>query len=167
MTLLSLFTHIQLNVLGRSKYIQAVIQQAQDEAVKEHIQDSLSISNILLGGSAPEDLESAEGLREVESISEQTETKYFTLSWWMLNVGWKDVGERVRRGVEEVFERFVPPRSFHISTGLTFACFPSVSLKTKLSASDLHRLVSDVRRRVEFEVTFEGKERRIKYVLLD
>lgn len=39
-----------------------------------------------------------------------------------------------------------------------------VSLKTKLSAADLHRLINDVRRRVEYEVTFEGKERRIKCV---
>ena len=36
--------------------------------------------------------------------SEETERKYLTLSWWILHVGWKDVGERVRRGVEEVFE---------------------------------------------------------------
>lgn len=40
----------------------------------------------------------------------------------------------------------------------------SVSLKTKLSALDLHRLISDVRRRVEHEITFEGTERRTKYV---
>ena len=38
----------------------------------------------------------------------------------------------------------------------------SVSLKTKLSVMDLHRLVSDIRRRVEHEITFEGTERRIK-----
>ena len=43
--------------------------------------------------------------------------------------------------------------------------FSSVSLKTKLAAIDLHRLLSDVRRRVEHEVTFEGNERRIKFVL--
>ena len=36
-------------------------------------------------------------------ISEETESKYLTMSWWLLHVGWKDVGERVRRGVEEVF----------------------------------------------------------------
>ena len=42
----------------------------------------------------------------------------------------------------------------------------SVSLKTKLAAIDLHRLISDVRRRVEHEVTFEGNERRIKFVNL-
>ena len=44
--------------------------------------------------------------------------------------------------------------------------FFSVSLKTKLAAIDLHRLISDVRRRVEHEITFEGNERRIKFVLL-
>lgn len=42
----------------------------------------------------------------------------------------------------------------------------SVSLKTKLNIMDLHRLVGDVRRRVEHEITFEGTERRIKSVLL-
>ena len=39
-----------------------------------------------------------------EGVDAETERKYLTLSWWILNVGWKDVGERVRRGVEEVFE---------------------------------------------------------------
>jgi hypothetical protein len=38
-----------------------------------------------------------------------------------------------------------------------------VSLKAKISASDLHRLLNDVRRRVEYEFTFEGNERRIRY----
>jgi len=36
-------------------------------------------------------------------ISEEVESKYLTMSWWLLHVGWKDVGERVRRGVQEVF----------------------------------------------------------------
>jgi peroxin-3 len=40
----------------------------------------------------------------VEAISEQEEMVYLTLSWWLLHVGWKDIGERVRRGVEEVFD---------------------------------------------------------------
>jgi peroxin-3 len=77
-----------------------------------------------------------------EDISEQIEIKYLTLSWWILHVGWKDIAERVRRGVEEVFE--------------------GVSLKTQLGPIELHRLISDVRRRVEYEVTFERNERRIK-----
>ena len=37
--------------------------------------------------------------------------------------------------------------------------FSSVSLKTKLAVIDLHRLIMDVRRRVEFEIVFGGKEK--------
>jgi hypothetical protein len=41
-----------------------------------------------------------------------------------------------------------------------------VSLKSKLGVIDLHRLISNVRRRVEYEATFEGRERRIEWVFL-
>ena len=44
---------------------------------------------------------------EADLINEESESKYLTLSWWLLHVGWKDVGERVRRGVEEVFHGYV------------------------------------------------------------
>ena len=44
---------------------------------------------------------------EADLINEESESKYLTLSWWLLHVGWKDVGERVRRGVEEVFNGYV------------------------------------------------------------
>jgi peroxin-3 len=43
--------------------------------------------------------------------------------------------------------------------------FKRVSLKNKLAAVDLHRLISDVRRRVEHQITFEGNEKRTMYVL--
>ncbi|KAF9558985.1 hypothetical protein CPC08DRAFT_691571 [Agrocybe pediades] len=80
----------------------------------------------------------------LDDISEEAEGKYLTMSWWLLHVGWKDVGERVRRAVEEVFD--------------------GVSLKTKLSAVDLHRLISDVRRRIEHEITFERNEKRTTFI---
>ena len=48
-------------------------------------------------------LDDSEDAGEADSINEESESKYLTLSWWLLHVGWKDVGERVRRGVEEVF----------------------------------------------------------------
>lgn len=41
-----------------------------------------------------------------------------------------------------------------------------LSLKTKLTPNDLHRLIYDVRRRVELEVTFEGHEKNVAYVFL-
>ncbi|KAI0942833.1 hypothetical protein AcV7_002135 [Taiwanofungus camphoratus] len=143
-TLLSIFTHLQLNLLGRSKYIQSVIQLERDERARERLRFDTSIHSLFWGDSTLEEGDAVDNLEEAESVSEETERKYLTLSWWILHVGWKDVGERVRRGVEEVFE--------------------GVSLKTKFTIGDLYRLVSDVRRRVEYEVTFEGKERRINFM---
>jgi peroxin-3 len=65
----------------------------------------------LVDPSRPDDIEALlgqqTGLEEGiwrEGVDAETERKFLTLSWWILNVGWKDVGERVRRGVEEVFE---------------------------------------------------------------
>lgn len=104
MTLLSLFTHIQLSIIGRSKYIQSVLGQARDEKERERLQDSLSITSLLWNSGSLESQDPDDDLQDVEPITEETERKYLTLSWWILNVGWKDVGERVRRAVEEVFE---------------------------------------------------------------
>ncbi|OSD01028.1 hypothetical protein PYCCODRAFT_1436810 [Trametes coccinea BRFM310] len=143
MTLLSLFTHAQLSVLGRTKYIQSLIQQERDERLREQLEYSTSVYSLFWGDRSLEDIDT-DILEESETVSEETERKFLTLSWWLLHVGWKDVGERVRRGVEDVFE--------------------GVSLKTKLTAVDLQRLINDVRRRVEYEVTFEGRERRINFL---
>ena len=100
MTLLSVFTHMQLNLLGRSKYVQSVIQLEQDERMRDQMQHNASVYSMFWANS---DLEEAEPERD-ESIDEETERMYLTLSWWILHVGWKDVGERVRRAVEEVFD---------------------------------------------------------------
>lgn len=102
-TLLSLFTHVQLNILGRSKYLQSIIQLAHEENMREQWKDSLSLVSLLWSGNL-EGASLEEELQEIESVDEEAERKFLTLSWWILHVGWKDVGERVRRGVEEVFE---------------------------------------------------------------
>lgn len=98
-TLLTLFTHIQLSILGRSKYVRSIIQAEQEERIREQMLGA-SILTLL----SPEILTEEEEIDDAEIISEETERKYLTLGWWILHVGWKDVGERVQRGVEEVFE---------------------------------------------------------------
>jgi len=153
-TVLSLLTTLQLTLLARLKYVSSVLQLEREERLRERLQSELSFSNILLGGGKgfeslmAGDISSiqdgSEEAGEADFINEEPKSKYLSLSWWLLHVGWKDVGERVKRGVEEVFY--------------------GVSLKTKLAAIDLHRLLSDVRRRVEHEVTFEGNERRINFL---
>ena len=84
------------------KYVQSVVQLVQQERNRELKKDQ-SIINLILGL----DLEanySPDDIYTVHPVDEETERKYLTLSWWLLHVGWKDVGERVRRAVEEVFE---------------------------------------------------------------
>lgn len=78
------------------------MQLARDELEREYMAESLSISSLFFRGSL--DGPSEADLLPLEPIKEETERKYLTLSWWILHVGWKDVGERVRRAVEEVFE---------------------------------------------------------------
>ncbi|KAH8993651.1 Peroxin-3 [Lactarius hatsudake] len=151
-TLLTIFTNIQLSLLGRYKYIQSVLQMERSEDAHARRQYESSAPGTLFPSLVDQDIEAFVGRRARleedsiwrEGVDAETERKYLTLSWWILNVGWKDVGERVRRGVEEVFE--------------------GISLKSKIGAIELHRLISDVRRRVEHEITFEGTERRINFL---
>ena len=103
MTLLSLLLHVQLNILGRRKYILSIIKLAQEEQNREIMRDSVSLLN-LVSGVDPTLSYSEDDIHSMPPVEEATEQKYLTLTWWLLNVGWKDVGERVRRAVEEVFD---------------------------------------------------------------
>jgi peroxin-3 len=108
-----LLTTLQLTLLARSKYVSSVLQLEREERFRERLQSELSVSNILLGGGKGFEslmagdmsniVDSREDAEEADFINEESESKYLTLSWWLLHVGWKDVGERVRKGVEEVF----------------------------------------------------------------
>lgn len=110
--LLSLFTHIQLSLLGRYKYVHSVVELSQDEDAQDF---EASIASLFFTPPADQDMEALWDEKHEweedsiwrDGVDEETERKYLTLSWWILNIGWKDVAERVRRGVEEVFEGFV------------------------------------------------------------
>jgi hypothetical protein len=117
-SLLSAFTQVQLSLLGRYKYMHSMVQLERDEETRE--QNDLSIASLFF---APQqntfDSEALLGKADIwqedslwqEGVDSETERKYLTLSWWILNVGWKDVGERVRRGVEDAFEECVVSHS--------------------------------------------------------
>ncbi|KAF8328324.1 Peroxin-3-domain-containing protein [Amanita rubescens] len=105
-------------VLAWSKYVNSVLDVEREERLQEQLESELSLPNLLLSHSTKmiQDLlsvdlsmledEAEKGELEGDMITEEVERKFLTLSWWILHVGWKDVGERVRRGVEEVFEGF-------------------------------------------------------------
>ncbi|KAI6122120.1 Peroxin-3 [Pisolithus thermaeus] len=142
-TLLSLLTAAQLSIIARSRYIASVRASERAERVHERI-PHFSLTGILareaiarvvdVEALCPEWLtkdDDLDGEENADDISEGTEARYLTLSWWILHVGWKDVAERVRGAVESVFD--------------------SVSLRNKLSCSELHALILDVRRHVELD----------------
>lgn len=125
-TLLCLLTTLQLTFLARSKYVAAVLEQEREESIRERLGADLTTTNLvfgsfglgpaasssleeLLSGGAVDEDEDGEDVRRgdlwnLEDLSEEVESKYLTLSWWLLHVGWKDIGERVRRAVEETFD---------------------------------------------------------------
>ena len=129
-TLLCLLTTLQLTLLARSKYVSSVLQLEREERFRDRLQFELSISNILLsGGKELESLMTGNissimgDSEDTGDINEDSESKYLTLSWWLLHVGWKDVGERVRRGVEEVFCGYIFSFPFTYSILTHFTAF--------------------------------------------
>lgn len=108
LTLLTLLTHIQLNLLGTRKYVQSVRRLVREQQ-RSHSSSS-SIGALFFAGIADDFSAAGEGEgkegengEEEEEVTDETERKFLTLSWWLLNVGWKDVADRVRSAVEGVF----------------------------------------------------------------
>lgn len=160
--LLSLQTHVQLNLLGRAKYLQSVRALEREERAKE----GLGLGEMLfLGGNMvqlEDDEEERLGKEEWEDVDEDVERKYLTFSWWLLHIGWRELAERVRVAVEEVFDGCV----LHCLSlkGVRLILSDRVSLKTRLGIDDIRTLIKQVRLKVE--ETEEGSDGpRAEYVL--
>lgn len=104
LALLVMQTHVQLNLIGRYKYLGSLV----DEAEKEQAREKSGVQGRMGGIDSPKGKEdrSTRG-----GIDAQTEVQYLTFSWWLLNEGWKDVVQRVQDGVEQVFESYVSDSS--------------------------------------------------------
>lgn len=87
-TLLSLLTRIQLNLLGRRNYLSSVVSLAS------HSQHDPTIS---LENHDDDNAERAYG------NDFETNRKYLTFSWWLLHRGWREVMVKVEDAVKEVF----------------------------------------------------------------
>ncbi|KAJ5198952.1 Peroxin-3 [Penicillium cf. griseofulvum] len=87
LSLLTIFTHIQLNLLGRRNYLSSVISLATPPA---------NTSTIILEDHDDE-------LTQTLGDDFETNRRYLAFSWWLLHRGWKDLMGRVQPAVEEVF----------------------------------------------------------------
>ncbi|OKL62578.1 hypothetical protein UA08_02799 [Talaromyces atroroseus] len=92
LSLLTLFTRIQLNLLGRRNYLSSVLSLASP---------SENDSSIRLE-------DNADDLGQAFGNDFETNRRYLTFSWWLLHRGWKDLMESVRAGVEDVFGALNP-----------------------------------------------------------
>jgi peroxin-3 len=98
--LLTLQSHVQLNILGRKSYLGSLADIADREAELEQLD---AIARMASGVETPLD---ARGFARPQSgVSPETEMKYLTFSWWLLHKSWKQVAERVQAAVNQVFSK--------------------------------------------------------------
>ncbi|KAJ8105573.1 hypothetical protein ONZ43_g7376 [Nemania bipapillata] len=109
LALLTMFTRIQLNLLGRRSYLSSVISLATGAA-----QSTISLEN-----NDDDNPEQAYG------SDFETNRKYLTFSWWLLNRGWTDVMEIVETAVRDVFGH-LSPRDL-----LSFDTFSQLTLEVR------------------------------------
>ncbi|KZZ86801.1 Peroxin-3 [Ascosphaera apis ARSEF 7405] len=89
LSLLTILTRIQLNLLGRRSYLASVVslatpaRQFSGISLEDHDDDHFQSS--LYGGDF------------------ETDKRYLAFSWWLLHRGWKDIMETVKEAVIEVF----------------------------------------------------------------
>lgn len=89
MTLLTLLTRIQLNLLGRRNYLSSVVSLAQAG-------QQIDLEN--------RDEDAAQSYGD----DFDTNRMYLTFSWWLLHRGWRSIRGKVERAVNEVFASMSP-----------------------------------------------------------
>ncbi|KAJ5906913.1 uncharacterized protein N7473_003829 [Penicillium subrubescens] len=86
LSLLTIFTRIQLNLLGRRNYLSSVISLANPPA-----DSTISLED------------HDDELTQTLGDDFETNRRYLAFSWWLLHRGWKELVARVQPAVEEVF----------------------------------------------------------------
>lgn len=92
-SLLTLFTRIQLNLLGRRNYLSSVVSLA----VPPQEGSQISLEN-----------RDDDNLEQDYGNDFETNRKYLTFSWWLLHRGWQQVREKVEAAVTEAFKNISP-----------------------------------------------------------
>ncbi|KAF7173871.1 hypothetical protein CNMCM5623_006121 [Aspergillus felis] len=93
LSLLTIFTRIQLNLLGRRNYLSSVISLATPPA---------NASTIKLEDHDDDDLTQTLG------NDFETNRRYLAFSWWLLHRGWKDLMNEVQAAVTDAFGSLNP-----------------------------------------------------------
>ncbi|KAI1075425.1 Peroxin-3 [Whalleya microplaca] len=121
LALLTGLTRIQLNLLGRRSYLSSVVSLAT----------GTSHSTISLENNDDDNPDQAYG------NDFETNRKYLTFSWWLLNRGWVEIMESVEAAVREVFGHLSP--------------------RDLLSFDNFSQLTLEVRKKMEGKTDADGK----------
>lgn len=92
LALLTMLTRVQLNLLGRRSYLSSVVALATGSQ-----QATINLEN--------NDDDSPE---QSYGSDFDTNRKYLTFSWWLLNKGWVDIMNRVESAVRTIFGNLSP-----------------------------------------------------------
>jgi peroxin-3 len=92
LALLTMLTRVQLNLLGRRSYLSSVVSLAAGAPAA-----TISLEN-----------NDDDNTEQVYGSDFDTNRKYLTFSWWLLNKGWVDVMHRVESAVRTVFGSLSP-----------------------------------------------------------
>ncbi|KAJ3866019.1 Peroxin-3 [Lentinula novae-zelandiae] len=154
-SLLTLLTLTQLTILARVKYVRAIKHMSSEEDQEAALEGELGMTNMLLMALkarfgipqqpllktflpsvhellfAPADDEDMLENSLSNTTFETLSADYVTLSYYLVHIGWKNISTHIQSAVEEVLE--------------------GVSLKTRLSETDVHRLLKDMMQRVALE----------------
>lgn len=98
LSLLTVFTRIQLNLLGRRNYLSSVISLATPPA-----DSSISLED------------HDDDLTQTLGDDFETNRRYLAFSWWLLHRGWQELMKRVQPAVEEVFDPLNPREDISLS----------------------------------------------------
>lgn len=96
LALLTMLTRVQLNLLGRRSYLSSVVTLATGAA-----QATINLEN----NDDDDDDDTAE---PAYGSDFDTNRKYLTFSWWLLNKGWAQIMHRVESAVRTVFGSLSP-----------------------------------------------------------
>jgi peroxin-3 len=100
LSLLTLLTRIQLNLLGRRNYLSSVVSLASPPPNSS----TISLEN------HDDDLNQAFG------NDFETNRRYLTFSWWLLHRGWKDLLSKVEIAVKQAFGDINPREDITLAT---------------------------------------------------
>ena len=88
LSLLTLLTRIQLNLLGRRNYLSSVVSLASHSS-----QDpTISLEN-----------HDDDNVDQAYGNDFETNRKFLTFSWWLLHRGWRELMLQIEEAVKEVF----------------------------------------------------------------